>query len=118
MQNEYKIGDIIECHVTGIEKYGIFVNIDMYYNGLVHISEISESFVRDIHDYVKIGETIFCRILEVDGDNGQLKLSIKDINYKNNNENDAIQETRLGFLPLKENLESWIQNKLKEYESK
>ena len=117
MQSEYKIGDIIECHVTGIENYGIFVNIDLYYNGLIHISEISEGFVRDVHDYVSLGETIYCRVLDVDEKNGQLKLSIKDINYKNTNENDTIQETRLGFLPLKENLEPWIKEKLEEYKS-
>lgn len=115
MQSEYKSGDIIKCYVTGIEKYGIFVNVDMYYNGLIHISEISESFVRDINDYVKMGETIYCRVLEVDENNGQLKLSIKDINYKSNNENDVIKETRRGFLPLKENLDRWIQEKLEEY---
>ena len=118
MQNEYKIGDIVECRVTGIEKYGIFVSIDADYNGLIHISEISEDFVRDVHDYVNVGDTIYCRVLEVLEDSHQIKLSIKDINYKVLNEDSAIHETRLGFLPLKENLDSWIQTKLKEYNEK
>ena len=69
----YKVGDIIKVNVTGIEKYGIFVNIDADYNGLIHISEISDSFVRDINDYVKVGDTINSKILEID-----------DINYYNN----------------------------------
>ena len=65
----YKVGSIIKGQVTGIEKYGIFVNIDPWYDGLIHISEVSRTFVKNIHDYVKIGETIYCQILEIDEDN-------------------------------------------------
>ena len=75
--SDYKVGSIIKGQVTGIEKYGIFINIDPWYDGLIHISEISQGFVKDINDYVKIGDTIYCQILEVDEDNLQLKLSIK-----------------------------------------
>ena len=112
---EYKVGDIIKGQVTGIEKYGIFVSIDPFWDGLIHISEVSEGFVKNIHDFVKIGETIYCQILDVDEDNLQLKLSIKDINYKANISSGPIKETRKGFLPLKENLDSWLEEKLKVY---
>ena len=112
---EYKVNDIIMGQVTGIEKYGIFVNIDQEYDGLIHISEISEEYVKDIHDFVEIGETIYCQVLEVDEDNLHLKLSIKNINYKSNDENNPIKETRKGFLPLKENLDVWINEKLNIY---
>lgn len=113
--NEYKIGSIIKGQVTGIEKYGIFVNIDPWYNGLIHISEVSEEFVKDINDYVSIGETIYCQILEINEENLQIKLSIKNINYKANNKTSKIKETRKGFLPLKENLNKWIDEKIKNY---
>lgn len=115
MGEEYKAGSIIKGQVTGIEKYGIFVNVDSLYSGLIHISEVSEDFVRDIHDYVKIGETIYCQVLEVSEENLQLKLSIKNINYKADNDNNPIKETRKGFLPLKENLDLWINEKLEIY---
>ena len=115
MNSEYKVDDIIKGQVTGIEKYGIFVNIDPEYDGLIHISEVSLDFVKDIHDFVSIGETIYCQVLEVDEENLHLKLSIKNINYKSNNENNPIKETRKGFLPLKENLDSWIDEKYKYY---
>lgn len=115
MAEEYKVGDIIKGQVTGIENYGIFINIDPWYDGLIHISEISEGFVKNVHDYVKIGETIYCQIIDVDEENLQLKLSIKNINYKANIKNSKIKETRLGFLPLKENLPNWILEKLNEY---
>ena len=103
--SDYKVGSIIKGQVTGIEKYGIFINIDPWYDGLIHISEISQGFVKDINDYVKIGDTIYCQILEVDEDNLQLKLSIKNI-----------KESRRGFLPLKNNLPIWIKEKLNEYQ--
>ena len=115
MQSEYKVGDIIKGQVTGIEKYGIFVNIDPWYNGLVHISEISLDYVKNIRDYVEIGETIYCQVLEVDEENLHLKLSIKNINYKSDNSNSPIKETRKGFLPLKENLNIWLNEKVNIY---
>lgn len=115
MNEEYKVGDIIKGQVTGIEKYGAFVNVDHYYDGLIHISEISSRFVSDIHNFVNIGETIYCQVLEVDNDNLHLKLSIKNINYKSDNSSNPIKETRKGFLPLKENLDIWINEKLSIY---
>lgn len=115
MNDEYKVGDIIKCQVTGIESYGVFVNVDQYYNGLIHISEVSSGYVKDIHEFVEIGETIYCQILEVDNDNLHLKLSIKNINYKSDNSNNPIKETRKGFLPLKENLDNWIDEKINIY---
>lgn len=113
--SEYKTGSIIKGQVTGIEKYGIFISVDPWYDGLIHISEISDGFVKDVNDYVTIGETIYCQILEVDEENLQLKLSIKNINYKTINNNNNIKESKNGFLPLKNNLQNWIDSKLEEY---
>ncbi len=115
--SDYKVGDIIKGQVTGIEKYGIFVNIDPWYNGLIHISEVSDDYVKDINDYVKIGETIYCRVLEIDEIHLQIKLSIKNINYKASNDDSPIKETRSGFFPLKENLDGWIKEKLEIYKN-
>ena len=41
----YHIGEVIKCTVSGIEPYGVFVNIDKNFNGLIHISEVSNEFV-------------------------------------------------------------------------
>ena len=111
---KYEDGKIVKGCVTGIESYGIFVNFDEYYSGLIHISEISNNFVRNINDYVDIGETIKVKILEVDHDNFQLKLSIKDINYRTSYKKKAkIEETGTGFYILKEYLNKWIEEKSK-----
>ena len=61
----YQKGDIIKGVVSGIEPYGIFVKIDDDYSGLIHISEISSKFVRNVGDYVKQGEVIKIKILDI-----------------------------------------------------
>ena len=52
--SKYFKNEVVEGCVTGIEKYGIFVTLDEYYSGLIHISEISDNFVRDINKFVNI----------------------------------------------------------------
>lgn len=112
-----KVGNIVKGKVSGIEKYGVFIHLENDYSGLIHISEISEDFVRDIHNFVSLGEIVYCQVLEIDDINKKVKLSIKDINYKDIPANGEVQETRLGFLPLKEHLNTWIEEKLKIYKN-
>lgn len=110
---KYEKGKIIKGQVTGIEKYGIFVSLDEFYSGLIHISEISDGFVKNINDYVNVGETIRAKVVEVDEDNYHLKLSIKNMNYKIKKRNNVpLEETKLGFQPLAEKLDDWISDKL------
>ena len=45
---EYKVGNIVKGTVSGIETYGAFINFDEYYSRLIHISEISDNFVKNI----------------------------------------------------------------------
>ena len=98
----YKIGDIVEGRVTGIESYGIFMVFDDGTTGLIHISEISETFVRNVSDYVKLNEIICAKILDVDLENKKLKLSIKDLNYRMQSlDSFGIVESGSGFFKLK-----------------
>ena len=113
-----KNGDIIKCTVTGITDYGIFIKSENDYTGLCHISEISNDYVKDINDFVHLNEIIYCQIIDVDYKTKQLRLSIKDIYYKTEDDGKRIVETRKGFLPLKEKLPIWIGEKMKEYEKK
>lgn len=110
---KYEPGKTVIGQVTGIEKYGIFISLDEFYSGLIHISEISDGFVKNIKDYVNIGETIRARVVETDEDNYHVKLSIKNINYKIKKKNYVpLKETKMGFNLLEENLPIWIENKL------
>ena len=112
---KYKKGRIVRGTVTGIESYGAFVSCDEYYSGLIHISEISHNFVKNITDYVNIGDVIFVEILEVDEELGQLKLSIKNIEYKKKTivKRKKIIETNHGFTTLAYKLPIWIEESVK-----
>ncbi len=110
--------EIIEGHVTGIEKYGIFVTLDEYYSGLIHISEISDGFVKDINKIVNIGETIRVRVIDSDDDTFHVKLSIKDLNYRIKEQgNSKIKETEHGFSTLQYKLKTWIEDAESRHES-
>ena len=117
---KYKKGKIVKATVSGIESYGIFVTLDEYYSGLIHISEISNGFVKNIHDYVNVGQDIYVEILDVDDKLNHLKLSIKNINYKISvkKKKKKIVETQHGFTTLEYKLPIWIKeniNKMKKY---
>lgn len=110
--------DIVKVTVTGVQKYGAFVNADDY-DGLIHISEISYGFVRNVNDYLKVGDKIFAQVVDIDDKDNHLKLSIKDIDYKKDGSTlKRMAETKSGFKPLKDNLEIWINKKIKEITDK
>lgn len=71
-----EVGSIVEGRVTGITRFGAFVALPGGKSGLVHISEVANSFVSDVHDHVRMGQTVKVRILTVGGD-GKINLSIK-----------------------------------------
>jgi len=111
---KYMKGKIVRATVTGLESYGAFVSLDEYYSGLIHISEISHNFVKDIRDFVKIGDNIYVEIIDVDDKLGHLSLSIKNINYyvKPIVKKRKIHETNLGFKTLAYKLPYWIEESI------
>lgn len=114
---KYEKGKIVTGQVTGIEKYGIFVSLDEFYSGLIHISEISDGFVKDINDYVEVGETIRAKVVETDEKSYHVKLSIKNFNYRIvRKPKFKLKEVSRGFAPLDEKLSTWISEKNKEFE--
>ena len=70
------VGEILEGKVTGITKFGAFVSLPDGTSGLVHISEIANTFVNDVHDFVSEGQTVKVKIIGVN-ENGKINLSIK-----------------------------------------
>ena len=117
---KYRNGDIVKGIVSGIESYGIFIKLDERYNGLIHISEISEGFVRDVNDYVKVGDVIYTEVLDIDDESCQAKLSIKNISYKVGTriEKRKIVETKHGFMTLEKKLPMWIEENIKKYKKR
>ncbi|WP_312279080.1 S1 RNA-binding domain-containing protein [Oscillibacter sp.] len=72
---EPEVGSIMEGKVTAIMKFGAFVALEGGRSGLVHISEIANSYVNDVHDYLQEGQSVKVRVLT--SENGKLNLSIK-----------------------------------------
>lgn len=73
---QHTVGAIVEGKVTGITNFGVFVEIDKGVTGMVHISEVSTSFVNDINEFVKLGDTVKVKIMTM-GDNGKISLSMR-----------------------------------------
>lgn len=112
---KYNVNQIIEGKVNSIKPYGIFVIIDEVYTGLIHISQINGKYINDINDYFKVGDIIKVRIIEIDEDKKQLKLSTVNIN-KDGKKNKKLADTSLGFELFEEILPEWIDEKLDEIE--
>jgi general stress protein 13 len=111
--SEIKVNKIVVGEITGFTKYGIFVKINDNYTGMVHISEISDNFVEDIEKLFVIGESLDCRVMEIDEEKKQLKLTIKEFN-KRNKRNKTLKEEGRGFEPLREKLDFWVEERLKD----
>ncbi len=73
---QLEVGKIVEGKVTGITNFGAFIQIEGGKTGLVHISEVALTFVKDINDHLKENDEVKVKILSVD-DNGKISLSIK-----------------------------------------
>lgn len=72
---ELEIGSILEGKVTSIMKFGAFVSLGNGKSGLVHISEIANTFVNDVHDFLEEGQSVKVKVLSAE--NGKINLSIK-----------------------------------------
>jgi polyribonucleotide nucleotidyltransferase len=75
---EAEIGGVYKGKVERIVDFGAFVNILPGKDGLVHISQISEERVENVEDYMKVGDVVKVKVLDVDA-RGRIKLTIKDI---------------------------------------
>ncbi|GKT03443.1 CvfD/Ygs/GSP13 family RNA-binding post-transcriptional regulator [Furfurilactobacillus sp. WILCCON 0119] len=117
---EYRIGQIVKGTVTGIQPYGAFVNLDEDHQGLIHISEMHVGFVSDMRAFLKVGESVTVKVLDIDEYSGKISLSIRCL------EEDAQERTpginprqqhkrywttrhvRTGFTPIEEQMPAWL----------
>ncbi|GMA57112.1 S1 RNA binding domain protein [Alicyclobacillus sacchari] len=78
-----EVGSKVTGKVTGITKFGAFVTLPEGATGLVHISEISDSYVKDVHDFLKVDDEVTVKIISIGGD-GKIALSIRQANESSN----------------------------------
>ena len=71
-----EVGNILPGKVTGITNFGAFVDLGNRKTGLVHISEVSNSYIKDIKDVLTVGDEVQVKVMEISGD-GKVSLSIR-----------------------------------------
>ena len=71
-----EVGSKLQGKVTGITKFGAFVELSEGTTGLVHISEVADNYVKDINEHLKIGDQVEVKVINVEKD-GKIGLSIK-----------------------------------------
>ena len=101
-----QVGEIVFGNVTGIKSYGAFVRVGDY-SDLIHISEFSDDYVKDINEIVSIGEEVAVYVVEIDEENKQLKLSYKKANVLPARLLERVHIYK-GFNALEIQLEKWI----------
>ena len=72
------VGDIVEGRITAVKDYGVFVDLGEGKSGMVHISEIAQTYVSQIRDFVKEDDTVKLKVLSI-GDDGKIAAVGKDI---------------------------------------
>ena len=119
MTKAYQTGDTVSGKVTGIQPYGAFVALDEQTQGLVHISEITHGYVKEVSEYLSVGQEVDVKVLEVDEKSKKISLSIRALQEQppaaqrtekpkqslqsHVNENDSE-----GFNSLKDKMQEWI----------
>ncbi len=75
---QIEVGMVLEGKVAGITNFGAFVDFPDGKTGMIHISEVSSDFVRDINDYLKVGQAVRAKVISISEKN-EIRLSIKQL---------------------------------------
>ena len=75
------VGNIVEGTVTSVMAFGAFVDLGSKESGLVHISELSSEYVKDINTFIKKGDRVKVKIIRID-EKGKISLSMKQAEQK------------------------------------
>lgn len=79
---QISLGEIVEGKVSGIKNYGAFVVIGDNITAMVHISEISDNYVKDIANHLKVGDVVKVKIISIN--DNKISASIKQANSELN----------------------------------
>lgn len=107
------IGDIVNAEITGIQPYGIFVKVNNEYTGLIHISEVSDDYVKNISSIFNIKEIVRAKVIDIDPETAQLRLSYKVLQNNKRTSYRTMKyhkwfKANTGFESIKEQLPIWI----------
>lgn len=118
MSVNVKVGDILNGKINNIKKFGAFIELPNKQVGLLHISEVSDDYVKNIHDYLKKGQRIKVKVIEVK-DKNHIRLSLRQVEQQREDNdkkkrseefekklNDFLYESRLTHMELTRNMEA------------
>ena len=121
---KYQIGDLIIGKITSVKPYALFLSFEGGSSGLLHISELSDSYIRDIEKYGSIGDEIKVKVISIDDANGFLRVSYKKVPEEerySTHVNEAriyLEESEKDFSELEKKLPIWIEETLKKVKEK
>lgn len=97
---QFEVGSVLEGKVTGITNFGAFVELPGGKTGMVHISEVARTYVKEIRDHVTDNQVVKVKVLSI-GDDGKISLSIKAAQQpdgqKKRTESNSFEEMLLKF---------------------
>ena len=124
MTDTFQIGDSLIGTISGIQDYGVFVQLNDQVQGLVHISECRHGFVADIHKEFTLGQEVKVMIIDIDEYTKQVSLSMRALQTLNTPPFPARFHHKrrhggpnIGFTPIDRMMPQWIEQGLKDAES-
>ena len=115
---KYEVGQLVIGTVESAKPYALFLVFEDDIRGLLHISEISDSYIRDIEKFGTVGDQLKVKILSIDSHNGFMRVSLKQVpeseKYStHSNEKRHVPDVgKDSFKDLEEHLDGWIQETL------
>lgn len=79
MTREFKVGEIVEGNIVKILEFGAIVDIGGGKDGMIHVSELKDGYVKKVEDVVHLGDFVRAKIISADEDGGKIRLSIKQM---------------------------------------
>lgn len=121
---QHQVGDLLIGTITSAKPFALFLSFEDGAIGMLHISELSDRYVRDVESFASIGDQIKVKILSIDESNGFLRVSLKQVDeservlVKNRSENKFPAVKADDFNDLKEKLPTWIDETLQKARTK
>ena len=106
-----EVGDVVEVEVVEIAKFGAFVKLPNQKRGLIHISQIADTFVKDVNEHLKLGDRLKARVTEK-GKKGRIDLSLKSLQVKSSKKRfQRPSEPKFKSSNFREKLEEFLKEK-------
>ncbi|MCL2142408.1 MAG: translation initiation factor IF-2 subunit alpha [Methanimicrococcus sp.] len=103
-ENWPDVGDYVVCNVKNVTDFGAYVELEEYKNkeGFIHISEIKAGWVKYVRDYIREGQKVVCKVLNIDKNRGHIDISLKDVNEHQ-------KRTKIQLWKNEQKAEKWLQ---------